>query len=206
MKARSGVNAESYIREHFQELLGKIYTPYPEKDIYSLALSKDFPNENQTLLDKLGKYFVIQKCQMGEDPKPMFEQYASETRGIVPSEMVTSVKNVFTGFIRVKDEDYEIFRNHQAQLYTMEKIPAINLIEVKYFLPMVGGKIDGVYKIERLQFGNYQDKEGNTRPCLKFKLGKYIHIGDTWKSIYDIMRPGEVISIEDIIRMYNKAK
>lgn len=71
---------------------------------------------------------------------------------------------------------------------------------------MVGGKIDGVYKIERLQFGNYQDKEGNTRPCLKFKLGKYIHIGDTWKSIYDIMRPGEVISIEDIIRMYNKAK
>lgn len=92
MKARSGVNAESYIREHFQELLGKIYTPYPEKDIYSLALSKDFPNENQTLLDKLGKYFVIQKCQMGEDPKPMFEQYASETRGIVPSEMVTSVK------------------------------------------------------------------------------------------------------------------
>lgn len=206
MKARSGVNAESYIREHFQELLGKIYTPYPEKDIYSLALSKDFPDENQTLLDKLGKYFVIQKCQMGEDPKPMFEQYASETRSIVPSEMVTSVKNVFTGFIRVKDEDYEIFRNHQAQLYTMEKIPAINLIEVKYFLPMVGGKIDGVYKIERLQFGNYQDKEGNTRPCLKFKLGKYIHIGDTWKSIYDIMRPGEVISIEDIIRMYNKAK
>ena len=206
MKARSGVNAESYIREHFQELLGKIYTPYPEKDIYSLALSKDFPNENQTLLDKLGKYFVIQKCQMGENPKPIFEQYVSETRGIIPSEMVTSVKNVFTGFIRIKDEDYEIFRNHQAQLYTMEKIPAINLIEVKYFLPMVGGKIDGVYKIERLQFGNYQDKEGNTRPCLKFKLGKYIHIGDTWKSIYDIMRPGEVISIEDIIRMYNKAK
>lgn len=71
---------------------------------------------------------------------------------------------------------------------------------------MVGGKIDGFYKIERLQFGNYLDKEGNTQPCLKFKLGEYIHIGDTWKSIYDIMRPGEVISIKDIIRMYNNVK
>lgn len=92
MKARSGVNAESYIKEHFQELLGKIYTPYPEKDIYSLALSKDFPDENQTLLDKLGKYFIIQKCQMGEDPKPMFEQYTSEISGLVPSEIINSAK------------------------------------------------------------------------------------------------------------------
>lgn len=206
MKARSGVNAESYIKEHFQELLGKIYTPYPEKDIYSLALSKDFPDENQTLLNKLGKYFIIQKCQMGEDPKPMFEQYTSEISGLVPSEIINSAKNVFTGLIRVKDEDYEIFRTHQAQLYTMEKIPSINLIEVKYFLPMVGGKIDGFYKIKRLQFGNYKDKEGNTQPCLKFKLGEYVQIGSVWKSIYEIMRPGEVISIENIIRMYNGIK
>ena len=71
--------------------------------------------------------------------------------------MVTSVKNVFTGLIRVKDEDYETFRTHQAQLYTMEKIPPTNLIEVKYFLPMVGGKIDGFYQIEKLQFGSYKD-------------------------------------------------
>ena len=171
-----------------------------------MALSKDFPDENQTLLDKLGKYFIIQKCQMGEDPKPMFEQYTSEISGLVPSEIINSAKNVFTGFIRVKDEDYEIFRTHQAQLYTMEKIPSINLIEVKYFLPMVGGKIDGFYKIKRLQFGNYKDKEGNTQPCLKFKLGEYVQIGSVWKSIYEIMRPGEVISIENIIRMYNGVK
>lgn len=206
MKARSGVNAASYIKEHFQELLGKIYTPYPEKDIYSLALSKDFPDENRILLDKLGKYFVIQECKMGEDPRPIFEQYDSETHSAIPTEMVTSVKNVFTGVIRVKDEDYETFRTHQAQLYTMEKIPPTNLIEVKYFLPMVGGKIDGFYQIEKLQFGSYKDKEGNTQPCLKFKLGKYIHIGDTWKSIYEIMRPGEVISIEDVVKMYNHIK
>lgn len=62
------------------------------------------------------------------------------------------------------------------------------------------------YKIERLQFGNYKDKEGNTQPCLKFKLGEYVQIGSVWKSIYKIMRPGEVISIENIIRMYNGVK
>lgn len=42
---------------------------------------------------------------------------------------------------------------------------------------MLSGKIDGFYKIEKLQFGNYKDKDGNTQPCLKFKLGEYINIG-----------------------------
>ena len=69
---------------------------------------------------------------------------------------------------------------------------------------MLSGKIDGFYKIEKLQFGNYKDKDGNTQPCLKFKLGEYINIGKTWNSIYDKMRTGEVISIENIFLLYNK--
>ena len=40
----------------------------------------------------------------------------------------------------------------------------------------------------------------------RFKLGEYVQIGSVWKSIYEIMRPGEVISIENIIRMYNGIK
>ena len=66
MKARPGVNANSYIKEHFQELLGKIYTPYTDPNIYSLALGKEFQTENETLLNQLNKYFIVQECKMGE--------------------------------------------------------------------------------------------------------------------------------------------
>lgn len=204
MKARPGVNAKSYIREHFQELLGKIYTPYTDPNIYSLALGKEFQTENEALLNQLNKYFIVQECKMGEDPETLFNNDVPETSNGIPTETITSEKNVFTGLIRTTDEEHEMFYNHQARVYTMEKIPPINLIAVKYFLPMLSGKIDGFYKIEKLQFGNYKDKDGNTQPCLKFKLGEYINIGKTWNSIYDRMRPGEVISIENIIQLYNK--
>ncbi len=35
--ARQGVNAEQYLKSHFQEVLGKVYRPFAEPDIYSLA-------------------------------------------------------------------------------------------------------------------------------------------------------------------------
>ena len=39
MKAKPGVNDEEYIKTHFQQLLGKIYTPFDkDRSIYSLAL------------------------------------------------------------------------------------------------------------------------------------------------------------------------
>lgn len=38
MKAHPDVNGEEYIKNHFKELLGKVYTPFAEDNIYSLAL------------------------------------------------------------------------------------------------------------------------------------------------------------------------
>ena len=36
MKAKSGVDDEWYISTHFKELIGKIYRPFEDKEIYSL--------------------------------------------------------------------------------------------------------------------------------------------------------------------------
>jgi len=55
---------------------------------------------------------------------------------------------------------------HKTAAYVMERIPTnIDLSNISYFLPMVGGAIDGYYKVDKVSFGT---SKGN--PCLKLKL------------------------------------
>lgn len=203
MMPHPDVDAETYIKEHFQEVLGKIYTPYSNKNIFSLALETDdkYKADNATLLAELQKYFFVEKCGIGENPEPIITNMSSDTNytsnAIVPS----TIRNVLTGVVRKADKDFSVFFEHQAGMYTMQKIPSINLMDVEYFLPMVSGCIDGYYKVEKLYFATYKDN-GIDYPCLKLKLGDYINVGTEWVNIYSIMRPGEIISMDDIIRMY----
>ena len=210
MTAHPDVNAEIYIKEHFQEVLGKIYTPYSNKNIFSLALETDekYKEDNANLLAELRNHFFVERCGIGENPESLVANVFSDTNytsnAIVPS----TIRNVLTGVVRKADKDYSIFFEHQAGMYTMQKIPSINLMDVEYFLPMVSGCIDGYYKVEKLYFATYKEN-GIDYPCLKLKLGDYINVGTEWVNIYSIMRPGEVISMDDIIQMYeskNKAK
>ena len=203
MMAHPNVDAETYIKKHFQEVLGKIYTPYSNKNIFSLALETDdkYKEDNATLLAELRKYFFVEKCGIGENPEPLIANMSSDTNYtsnvIVPS----TIRNVLTGVVRKTDKDFSTFIEHQAAIYTMQKIPSINLMDVEYFLPMVNGCIDGYYKVEELYFSTYKDN-GIDYPCLKLKLGEYINIGTECS----IMRPGEVISMDDIIKMYKTEK
>ena len=207
MMPHPDVDAVTYIKEHFQEVLGKIYTPYSNKNIFSLALETDdnYKEDNATLLAELRKYFFVEKCGIGENPEPLIANMSSDTNytsnAIVPS----AIRNVLTGVVRKADKDFSIFFEHQAGMYTMQKIPSINLMDVEYFLPMVSGCIDGYYKVEKLYFATYKEN-GIDYPCLKLKLGDYINVGTEWVNIYSNMRPGEVISMDDIIRMYKTEK
>ena len=207
MTAHPDFDAEIYIKEHFQEVLGKIYTPYSNKNIFSLALETDekYKEDNANLLAELRNHFFVERCGIGENPESLVANVFSDTNytsnAIVPS----TIRNVLTGVVRKADKDYSIFIEHQAGIYTMQKIPSVNIMDVEYFLPMVGGCIDGFYKVEKLYFATYKDN-GIDYPCLKLKLGDYINVGSEWVNIYSIMRPGEVISMDDIIRMYKTEK
>ena len=71
MAPRLGVNAESYIKEHFQDVLGKMYAPYSNRRIFSLALEKGdkYKEDNDALLAELRRYFYIEPCGLGENPQ-----------------------------------------------------------------------------------------------------------------------------------------
>lgn len=110
------------------------------------------------------------------------------------------IRNVQTGLVRTSDKYYEAFLNHASHTYTMEKIPtSINIMDVQYFLPMVGGKIDGYYKVEKVYFG----AGGGLR--LKLNLSTYIPLGEDKVHIYKTkMEPGELISYETMMKLYEK--
>lgn len=78
MTPREGIIADSYIEQHFRQLIGKIYAPYENlgpKKYFSLALDKDkeFEIENATLLAQLEKSFYIKPCALGEDPRNLWQ-------------------------------------------------------------------------------------------------------------------------------------
>lgn len=201
MRAKLGVDDVAYIQTHFQQLLGKVYTPF-EKDhnIYSLALedSEACRKENNSLIQELRKYFFVEPCELGRDPLEVLPSIVDTVGVILPSD--ADEKNVLTCMVRKTDDTFKSFYEHKGKTYTMERIPSINLMGIRYLLPMVGGMIDGYYDIERIAFA---DNKG--MPGLRLRLGEYHNIGQQWIGIYRTkMQPGELISLVHTMKMYNE--
>lgn len=82
MTPKPGVNHEEYLRENFQELLGKVYRPFEETQYLLLALEKGtaeekdenkkaakVKSENERLLKKLREDYYVVACPLGTNPK-----------------------------------------------------------------------------------------------------------------------------------------
>ena len=76
MTAHPDTDADTYIKEHFQEILGKIYSPYADKSVFSLALDNDkfFKDSNEKLLNELKKHFYVKSVRIGENPEEALEE------------------------------------------------------------------------------------------------------------------------------------
>ena len=201
MRAKPGVDDAEYIKTHFQQVLGKIYTPFSQdKSIYSLALENadKYKSENEALLSELRKHFYVEPCALGRNPLEVLPEVTASGSGDMPAN--AAEKNVLTCLVRKTDDNFKSYYEHNGKSYTMERIPTINLMGIKYLLPMVGGMIDGYYDIERMAF---VDNKGVTG--LRLRLGEYHHIGDKWVHIYRTkMQPGELISLDYTMKMYNE--
>ena len=70
MRARLGVDGVQYLQQHFYELNGRVFQPYGEERSMFFAYARPAKKmaETQGQYDELAKYFVIQPCNMGQDP------------------------------------------------------------------------------------------------------------------------------------------
>lgn len=83
MAPHPDVNASAYIEKHFQQLLGKVFTPYDNSGViryYSLALSNDskFKDDNDALIAQLKKDFFVEPCKIGDNPKEVLKDKMSQ--------------------------------------------------------------------------------------------------------------------------------
>ena len=216
LQPRAGMDCYQFIQDNFQRLNGKRYRPKTDSNHLVLALIKEeeadmwaalhvkpeaLRNEvdrNKELLDSLQTHFHVSSPFMLDTELHVENVGNVGTLNKLPK---PELKDILTGLVRKTDTDYSDFYNHTAKAYTMEKIPtSINVMDIKYFLPMVGGNIDGYYKVEKVYFGSKDSK-----PCLKLNLSSFISLGDARVPIYRIkMQPGELITYGLMTDLYEQ--
>ena len=216
LQPRDGMDCYQFIQNNFQQLNGKLYRPKADCNYLILALMKAEESDiwkslkikpaimeretaqSKGLLDTLQTHFYISNPFELETE---FHIDSIENVGTLNKHPKKVIRNILTGLVRTSDGDYEIFSNHASKTYTMERIPtSINVMNIEYFLPMVGGYIDGYYKVEKVYFGTRSGK-----PCLKLNLSIYIPLGKPKVSIYRTkMQPGELISHELMVKLYEQ--
>ena len=70
MQVHPNEDARKYLQEHFQQTLGKVFTPFNNSQIFSLALDKTDPEgNNNELLAELRKHFFIIENSIGNSPE-----------------------------------------------------------------------------------------------------------------------------------------
>ncbi len=216
LQPREGMDCYQFIQDNFQRLNGKLYRPKVDSNYIVLALMredksdiweslkvksstiKQESDQNKELLDTLGTHFHVSNPFILDKE---LQVNSIEHIGTLKKLPKQEIKNILTGLVRVSDSDFDTFSHHSSKTYAMEKIPtSINVMDIEYFLPMVGGDIDGYYKVEKVYFGTK-----NGKMCLKLNLSTYISLGETKVSIYRTkMQPGELISSNLMVELYEQ--
>ena len=100
MAAKPGINGEQFLSENFKDVIGKVYTPFADKQVYSLALDKDkqFAQENERIYNLLDSSFHIVRCTLGQDPATLLEEKHVST--------IPSPNTLRNGVLMVMMENY----------------------------------------------------------------------------------------------------
>ena len=96
---------EEFINEHFKELQGKLFRPYADRDIYTLALEK--PKTGTTADNSayrlLSEFFIIEPISLGDNPKENLDTKVADYQAKHPYSNITD-KN---GVLMVMMENYD---------------------------------------------------------------------------------------------------
>lgn len=194
MEAHQGVDSVKYLKEHFRDVVGKVFSPYQNDNIYSLALDMSHP-ESQKLIDKLKEDFYVAECRLGEEPSSVIQRAREQFGGAVRKVVYDGC--FLTCLVRKNEEGedenemitklYDLFSTHKAEgkTYVMLNMPSGSINEVKYLLPIVNNSIEGYYEIAKVGFGTRTKKTKDGQlisgyPTLRITIGEYHHFDRTY--------------------------
>ena len=163
MRPLPTVNVKEYVETHFRQVLGKVYTPFGEENIFSLALDKKEEKDNEALLAELRKSFIVKGCSLGTDPHDVLPEesvYEYVKDAIPQKELVYRAENVFV--LAVDRDSYDDYEHNRLSV----EIPLdinngmFKIDSIDYFMFIVENASEGYYRV------------ANSR--LKIKDGKLI--------------------------------
>ena len=149
MTAKSDVNPDVYIKEHFQQVLGKVYHPFDNREgsdqqYFSLALRKpekeddavkreSIASENEKVLFELKHAFYVAKCPLGVDPKSLPED-------VMP---------------RVEARPHDVIPKQFLTMHYLENYPSATFLigivngiyHLNWIFSRLGGKRDDAYNV-----------------------------------------------------------
>lgn len=233
LQPRAQKDCYAFVKKHFSVLNGKVYRPHPEANYLVLAELKNEPQEDK--LKKLWKDAKVKMGSTAEETESYakvrqeMNEYFEDTPVEISAENGFSfqplpepgslqkmesgveeeknVKCVLTGYVPKTDDHYPSFAQQKGTSFDMAYIPKINLMAVKYFMPMVDGFVDGYYAVKSMSFKTVEEQsaDGNKteKMYLHLSFGEYIKLGDDKVFFYKAkMTSGQLHSISKIVDEY----
>ena len=166
--------AEGYMQDNLKTLIGKVYAPFDNHEMYVLALDQQDPqHDNADILQTLGEHFFITeqgKYTIGQDPTAQL-QAAGYTQGA--DEPVLADEYILLSSIdKVANPNANEILEGKASLFISGYHPSerVDLQSIKYVAALNNHRANGAYQVRSI---NIAYVEGALR--LKFNLGEYHH-------------------------------
>lgn len=164
--------AEGYMKDNLKSLIGKVYQPFENPEMYVLALDNEDPqNENTEVLQTLGEHFFITEqgaYAIGQDPTAQL-QALGYTQGA--DEPVEADEYILLSIIDTKANlDTKALLDGTAATFISGYRPSdrVDLQSIKYAGVISNHKVLGAYQVRSINVAYIEDALR-----LKFNLGEY---------------------------------
>ena len=133
-------------------------------------------------------------------------------RGLHYTDEKPKDKLVYVGTVLSTNPLIEEFKENTAPMYYtggQDTPHNLDLQAVKYFMPIIGGKIGGVYEVNAVQDARKSDKKlNNDNPNdgvrFFFMLGEFKPFGENYINAQFKIHNAEVKTLEECIAMYDE--
>ena len=224
IQPRAGKDCYQFLKENFSQLNGKLYRSKSNKNYLVLALMRGDDDskalwqslslrqasieneiaENDSIITNLQSHFYVSDTFTLDE-----ELLIDELPNVGTLEPLPEVlkKNVYVGYVKSNNPDYELFLGNKATSYYSGHIDIkdTNIQSLEFLLPLIGGKVVGFYEIEAVTFKKLRrirplrDGEDGNELRIVFSLGTFIPLYNGPISYNNRLHNNETYSYDEIM-------